>query len=315
MEMDERTFWGAFRILCFSAIMIIASTFILPVCHATEMPGRDTNIDPIIEDNPQPAKGLPIDAATVIIPPVPVNTPKMSTGEQPVERTGRQRVDWMGILQQSATFLAVEQGYRIVTQPGTREALKGEFFDDWFDSVKATRGWGDADDFLTNYIGHPMEGAVTGYIFVQNDPRGKKEVFGRNSSYWSSRFKALAWTTFYSTQFELGPVSEASIGNVGTFGGSLSGAVDLVVTPLAGFGWQVGEDALDKYLIVKIESWTTNPVVLMLTRSFLNPTRSFANVMRMNVPWHRDTRPGIWSKSRENKLVRQMGKTSQTNKQ
>jgi hypothetical protein len=108
----------------------------------------------------------------------------------------------------------------------------------------------------------------------------------------------MAWSAFYSVQFELGPISEASIGNVGYHGGSQSGAVDLVVTPLAGFGWQVGEEALDKYLIQKIETRTRNPVVLMLVRSFLNPTRSFANLMRGSVPWSRDTRPGIWGSNR-----------------
>ncbi len=208
-------------------------------------------------------------------------------------------VNWSGVLLQSALFLSVEQGYRLGTQPGTREALKGKFFDDWFKSVKATKGWGDGDDFLTNYIGHPMEGSVAGFIFVQNDPRGRNQIFNWNSWYWKSRLKSMAWTALYSTQFELGPISEASIGNVGYQGTSQSGAVDLVVTPLAGLGWQVGEDALDKYLVMRIENWTRNPMLLMLARSFLNPTRSFANAMRMHVPWHRDTRSGIWGRGSE----------------
>jgi len=216
----------------------------------------------------------------------------------PVKELPRQGVRWGGVLSQSALFLAVEQGYRLGTQPGTREALKGPFFDDWFKAVKATKGWGDGDDFLANYIGHPMQGSVTGFIFAQNDPAGIRQEFGRSSKYWKSRLNAMAWSAFYSVQFELGPISEASIGNVGYHGGSQSGAVDLVVTPLAGFGWQVGEEALDKYLIQKIETRTRNPVVLMLVRSFLNPTRSFANLMRGSVPWSRDTRPGIWGSNR-----------------
>jgi hypothetical protein len=112
--------------------------------------------------------------------------------------------------------------------------LKGPFFDDWFTSVKATKGWGDADDFLANYIGHPMQGSVTGYIFAQNDPKGRYQTFAWSSPYWISRLKATAWSALYSTQFELGPISEASIGNVGYPGSSLSGAVDLVMTPLGG---------------------------------------------------------------------------------
>jgi hypothetical protein len=68
-----------------------------------------------------------------------------------------------------------------------------------------------------------------------------------------------------------------------------------------GLGWQVGEDALDKYLVVRIETWTRNPVILMLVRSFLNPTRSFANAMSLSVPWARATRPGIWRAENRNR--------------
>jgi hypothetical protein len=217
-----------------------------------------------------------------------------STSDPQFEGFRKPGVDWGRVFSQSAFFLGIEQGFRLGTQPGTRNALKGEFFADWFKSVKSTKGWGDGDDFLTNYIGHPMMGSVSGNIFVQNDPRGRNQVFSWNSRYWNSRFKAMAWSAFYSTQFELGPISEASLGNVGSTNESLSGFVDLVITPIAGFGWQVGEDALDKYLIVRIETWTQNHVILMLARSFLNPTRSFANMMRLSVPWNRDTRPGIW---------------------
>jgi hypothetical protein len=218
-----------------------------------------------------------------------------------VREVPRRGVNWPGVLNQSAFFLAVEQGYRLGTQPGTREALKGPFFDDWFTSVKATKGWGDADDFLANYIGHPMQGSVTGFIFAQNDPKGRYQTFDWSSPYWISRLKATAWSAFYSTQFELGPVSEASLGNVGYPGSSLSGAVDLVMTPLGGLGWQVGEDALDKYLIMRIEGWTGNRMIQTLARGFLNPTRSFANIMRLKVPWNRDTRPGIWNRGFENR--------------
>jgi hypothetical protein len=215
---------------------------------------------------------------------------------KPIQKPG---MNWKGLFNQSMTFLAIEQGYRLGTQPGTREALKGPFFDDWFESVKSTHGWGDGDDFLTNYIGHPMEGGVVGNIYVQNDPNGRNQTFSWNSRYWNSRLKAMAYTALYSTQFELGPISEASIGNVGHHDLSESGAVDLVVTPLAGLGWQVGEDALDKYLVMKIETWTENRVCQILARGFLNPTRSMANMIRLNVPWNRDTRPGIWNRGRK----------------
>ena len=66
---------------------------------------------------------------------------------------------------------------------------------------------------------------------------------------------------------------------------------DLVVTPTLGTVWLVGEDALDRFLVQKLESKTTNRVLKALVRSGLNPTRSMANIMRLKVPWYRDSRP------------------------
>ncbi len=296
--MGSKHVFSSFRYACSLAMRTLMVVFCLTVCrpgnsqeipwHArasdkSESVAKSTCASPIFASWPEPRNQMPM----------------ISASAPPIERAKRKGVNWEGVLLQSATFLAIEQGYRLATQPGTRNALKGKFFDDWFTSVKATHGWGDGDDFLTNYIGHPMQGSVAANIFVQNDPNGRNQVFNWTSPYWNSRLKATAWSALYSTQFELGPISEATIGNVGYPGHSLSGAVDLVVTPLAGLGWQVGEDALDKYLVVRIETWTQNRFLLLLARSFLNPTRAFANMMRMEAPWARDTRPGIFSTGRE----------------
>jgi hypothetical protein len=60
---------------------------------------------------------------------------------------------------------------------------------------------------------------------------------------------------------------------------------------VVGTGWLVGEDALDKYFIRRFENRLPNRTTVILFRSFLNPTRSFANVMRGKWPWYRDGRP------------------------
>jgi hypothetical protein len=52
----------------------------------------------------------------------------------------------------------------------------------------------------------------------------------------------------------------------------------------------LAEDAADRYLIVGLENQTANRGLLMLTRSFLNPGRTFANIMAFRVPWYRETR-------------------------
>jgi hypothetical protein len=44
------------------------------------------------------------------------------------------------------------------------------------------------------------------------------------------------------------------------------------------------------YLIRRLEDKITSRVVRLLIRTFLNPTRSFANLLRDQKPWYRDNR-------------------------
>ena len=60
------------------------------------------------------------------------------------------------------------------------------------------------------YVGHPMQGAVSGYLWTLNDPRYRNVVFGRNPEYWKSRLRAGAFAWAYSEQSEIGVISEAS---------------------------------------------------------------------------------------------------------
>jgi hypothetical protein len=198
--------------------------------------------------------------------------------------------DWTPALSQSMRFLLIEHGFRLTMQPNTRRRLGGPFFSDYADSVKALGGWGDGDNWFINYVGHPMQGAMSGYIQVQNDPKGRMVEFSSDQAYWRSRLKALAWNAAYSTQFELGPISESSLGNVGQRKGT-SGYVDLVVTPTGGFGVMLAEDALDRFLVRKWESRTESLRMRGFYRVALNPCRAFANVLRGKSPWYRDTRP------------------------
>jgi hypothetical protein len=200
------------------------------------------------------------------------------------------RFQWKLALRESLEFLAIEHGDRLL-QHVTRMQLRGPFFRDWGNSVRNIRGWGDGDPIITNYIAHPMQGAVSGYIQIQNDPRDQTVEFGRSKKYWFSRLKALAWAAGYSTEFEIGPMSEASIGNVGLTKGT-AGFVDLVMTPAGGLGMMVLEDALNRFVLTKIEARTTSRWKLSVYRILLNPSRSFAGVLAGRFPWQQrlDTR-------------------------
>jgi len=198
-----------------------------------------------------------------------------------------QSFHWLTAIKQSLLFLGVQHGYAM-TQPKTRRDLKGPFFKDYVRSVKSLHGWSDGGRFFTNYVAHPMQGSLFAFIQIQNDPKSINLSFDNSNAYWRSRLKALAWSAAWSTQFEIGPVSQASIGNVGLHGKQTY--VDLVVTPIGGFGWIVLEDFVDKNIIQMIERRSSgNFYIKIASRTFLNPSRSAANLLRFKKPWHRDS--------------------------
>jgi hypothetical protein len=206
-----------------------------------------------------------------------------------IPTTARQdsHFQWSTAIKQSLLFLGVQHGYAL-TQPKTRRALAGPFISDYFSSVKGLHGWGDGGRFFTNYIAHPMQGSLTGFIQVQNDPRGRELHFGNTKPYIVSRLKATAWAAAWSTQFEIGPLSQASIGNVGLYGKQTW--VDLIVTPTIGSAMMVSEDALDRFVVRKLErKFPKNFWVKIFARMLLNPTRTVANTIAFKDPWHRST--------------------------
>ncbi|HXH69569.1 MAG TPA: hypothetical protein VNI60_04395, partial [Pyrinomonadaceae bacterium] len=118
--------------------------------------------------------------------------------------------------------------------------------------------------------------------------------FGKSKKYWESRFKAMAWSAVWSTQFELGPISEASIGNVGLRekrGHSTMSWADLIMTPAGGTGLVIAEDSVDKYFLRNwLEKKTANKITIRIFRSIFTPTTSIANLLRRRPPWSRDNR-------------------------
>lgn len=214
-------------------------------------------------------------------------------------------VQWAPLLRDSMMFLGVQHGFRFATERGTREGMKGPFFHGWYQSLSALHGWSDGDPFYVNYIGHPMQGAVSAYLFQANDPKYRAIEFGNNRDYWKSRLRATAFSFAYSTQFEIGPFSEASLGKIQS-SHPQQGFVDHVATPTIGALWMIGEDILDRYVIRAIEGRTENPWIRMMARGWLNPSRSFANMMRWKAPWVRDSRPGVWQyRAAEERLRRE----------
>ena len=205
-----------------------------------------------------------------------------------------EKFHWKSALIQSAIFLGIQHGVRVTKEAKTRRELDGKFFKDWGKSVRGLRGWHDSDGVYINYIGHPLQGALTGRIFVNNSDSAKKQEFGKSKKYWRSRAKAMIWSAAWSAQFELGPLSEATIGNVGMRernGHSTMAWGDLLVTPILGTGVLILEDLLDKYILRNwIEKKLRGKFLRGAFRIVLNPTTSLGNVLQAKKPYWRQTR-------------------------
>ncbi len=195
-----------------------------------------------------------------------------------------ERFHWKPAIVQSLLIQGFQHGYALAAQEKMRRALKGPFFKDYINSLKGLAGWDDGNRFFTNYVAHPAQGGMTGFIFVQNHDRVKKQKFAESKQYWKDRLSALVWSTAWSTNWELGPISQSSIGNLGLKGGM--GYVDLVITPTVGTVWLISEEAIDRYIIRHIEK--KNFLFKIAVRIFLNPMRSVANALRFKEPWYRD---------------------------
>ena len=203
-----------------------------------------------------------------------------------------QGADVLGAFTDSLKLLLLEHGTRVVLQGKTRRELSGNFWSDYRRSIRMPGQWDDTDAWWVNYIGHPIHGAAAGYIWLDHE-RGAPSEISLSRRYWASRARAFAWSTSYSLQFEVGLLSEASIGNVG-LRPETSGWVDHVVTPVGAFGLIVAEDALDRYLVKWAEGRIKSRVVRAIIRSVANPGRSLSNSASGRAPWHRDGRPVGW---------------------
>lgn len=238
---------------------------------------------------------------------VPMNRPTVQ-GSGGAEQPDRYNVK--GLLWQSLAFTGIELGFRMSTDSYMRYLIAHEpYWHDYFASMQhwdMTR-WSDGDDFVVDEIGHPMQGAVSGFIEIQNGPRQRLLEFGKSKAYWRSRFLALMWATVFSTQQKIGPLGEAALGSAGGYtyvpncqfpcpswrpGKTYlnnTGWTDFIMTPVGGTAWVVMEDFLDREISDRLENrFPDNHVLDNIVRGALNPARSMANFVRWRNPWYRD---------------------------
>ena len=207
---------------------------------------------------------------------------------------------WAGLIAQSLFFNAVESSFRIASDDQIRYLVaRKPFWHDYFASMRQFNmgRWNDGDDFLTNYVGHPMHGAVAAYIEVQNDPTGRQQEISATRDYWMSRFKGFLWATAFSAHSEISPLGEAGIGNEGGWTYPIgdchrpckqfnpktwhytnnTGWVDFIITPTVGMLWVLAEDTIDRYISDRIQGDRRSAAFPLILRGVLNPSRTMAN--------------------------------------
>jgi hypothetical protein len=202
-------------------------------------------MDQAAADAKQQQTAPPVPEATAqgqVTPPRPVGTKPTQAELKPA--------GFAKMLQYSLQLIFYEHVMRIATQPFTRAELEGPFWLDYHRSVKMPQQWDDGDSWEVNYIGHPMHGSAGVRLWLaQREPLHMER---KGKEYWKAMGRAGLFGLLFSEQFEIGPMSEASIGNVGMYPGR-TGWVDHVITPLGSIGWTMYEDAMDKYVLTWVE--------------------------------------------------------------
>jgi hypothetical protein len=196
-----------------------------------------------------------------------------------------QGTNWSAVVGQSLLAQGLFLAFRF-TEEKTRVELKGPFFRDWLDSIKALEWkWDDGGKFFTNYIAHTWQGAMYANIFAYNNAHSQRVRLGWNRDYWNAKHKQFLFSTVSSFLSELGPLSEASLGNVGINRPGAQRMVDYVVTPVVGtYGWSVAEDGIDvlaERLMDNHKYWGRLVRSLAFTKSFVNVFLAF------KPPWYR----------------------------
>ncbi|HZD75758.1 MAG TPA: acyloxyacyl hydrolase, partial [Acidobacteriaceae bacterium] len=290
-----------------------AALLLVSMATPTRAQAPDGNILPDAPDAAEasavePGIDVRLSRSAASTPSRTAKTPVVSNSEVtlrdcPYDRTHARicRVHVGQLVISSAIFNAFQNAGNLYTGYWYRyETTHGAWWNRYVNSVEGWRWdvWSDNNPFLDDYVGHPMMGSITNYLWIQNDPKSMTLEQSNTWPYWRRMLRAGAFSTFYSFEWKLGPLGEAAIGHNGdhyfsdeknTVYTNETGWVELVTTPGGGLLWTIAEDALDKHVVQRLEGKSRNPLALTVYQ-FLTPSRATANILRFRPPWYRDSR-------------------------
>jgi len=283
--------------------------------EVANLPDAPTPVEPA-------AAGAAGDSGSVIVARMPEERVPAEDCSLDTTHARQCRVHWHQLIISTTLFNAFEDAGNLYTGYWYRwETTHGDWFDRWIDSAADWRWnvWNDANPVLDDYVGHPMMGAITNDVWIQNDPKSVRVEPSNTWPYWRRLLRAGAFSAAYSFWWKLGPAGEASIGHNGDHyyydnsyknGTELTnetGWVTLVTTPVGGVLWTMGEDEMDRHVVAPAEGAGRNPFG-MLGLSFLEPAHATANILRFRPPWYRDDRvakaKSFWSDPQGEEEVR-----------
>jgi len=242
---------------------LIAGTLGLTIVAAAAVPAMAQELEQ--PDAPVTAQGIALEPAAG----------NESAAQSPVDHDDG-GINWRPVLSESLLFLTAQHLARFIEEK-TVTRLGGPFVNDWFDSVRSLNRFDDGGKITTNWVAHPMMGSVATHILGQNDPEYLANKIGSGNAYWRAKGKQFLFSTVYSIQFEIGPLSESSLGNIHQAG------IDFVLTSSLGTVWSVGEDLAAQHVLRPMRA--THPKWANTLTVLLNPTRAFANLMAFKRPW------------------------------
>jgi hypothetical protein len=285
--------------------LFVAPLALAPFAFAQDPAPPPVHASALLPDAPTPTasttEGAGSDSSSVVVAAtvpdhVPTEDCALDTTHAPTCR-----VHWHQLFFSSAVFNAFQNAGNLYTGYWYRwETTHGNWWDRYVGSVEGWHwnSWADQNPFLDDYVGHPMMGAITNDLWIQNDPKSMTVQQSNSWPYWRRMLRAGAFSTAYSFEWKLGPAGEAGIGHNGDHliaqaNGSgpttETGWVELVTTPVGGALWTMAEDALDEHVVAPVEAPGRNPFAL-LGLSFLEPAHATANILRFRPPWYRDDR-------------------------